>query len=335
MRRAQYQAIHGGLLLAFRAGASAWHTALAPHHPRPTFEESKQLLARYRALLARDLQNVEDGHYPQSLLQFPWSFHARVAPEAIGDVPRIWRRHRQGDFTDLPSEIEGDYPPYYLRNFHWQTDGWFSDHSARIYDTSVEFLFLGLAEVMRRMAIPPIVDAARAIDGRRARIADIACGTGRFLQQLHSALPTASYCGVDLSPHYLRRAGDVLGDVDDLSLVHDNAESLSAGDGVYDVVTSVLLFHELPHDVRRTVLREMWRVLRPGGRLVICDSIQQQDSAPLSASLESFPRLYHEPFYEDYLHDPLESAVTDAEFELLESKVHFVSKVVVATRPEA
>src|SRR5262249_38942620 len=38
-----------------------------------------------------------------------------------------------------------------------------------------------------------------------------------------------------------------------------------------DVVTSSYFFHHLPSDVKPQALREMWRVLAPGGRLVIMD----------------------------------------------------------------
>ena len=37
----------------------------------------------------------------------------------------------------------GRYPPYYLQNFHWQTDGWLSTRSARAYEYSTETLFSG------------------------------------------------------------------------------------------------------------------------------------------------------------------------------------------------
>ena len=42
--------------------------------------------------------------------------------------------------TDLPAHVDRSrYPRYYLRTFHWQTDGWLSERSARLYDPSVEF----------------------------------------------------------------------------------------------------------------------------------------------------------------------------------------------------
>ena len=46
------------------------------------------------------------------------------------------------------------YPAYYLQNFHYQTDGWLSKDSARLYDFQVETLFLGSADTRRRQALP-------------------------------------------------------------------------------------------------------------------------------------------------------------------------------------
>ena len=64
----------------------------------------------------------------------------------------------------------------------------------------------------------------------------------------------------------------MLAEIPDASLVTDNAERMPFGDGLFDAVTSVFLFHELPAKAQRNVLREIARVLRPGGLLVICDS---------------------------------------------------------------
>jgi SAM-dependent methyltransferase len=60
------------------------------------------------------------------------------------------------------------------------------------------------------------------------------------------------------------------------ALHHDAARLLVAhySCGRVGQVTCVYLFHELPADVRRAVAAEMLRVLRPGGLLVLVDSIQ-------------------------------------------------------------
>ncbi|WP_433453540.1 class I SAM-dependent methyltransferase [Streptomyces sp. CA-142005] len=49
------------------------------------------------------------------------------------------------------------------------------------------------------------------------------------------------------------------------------AEALTAPDGSFDVVVTSLAVHHLPGDLRHVALREMRRVLRPGGRLLVAD----------------------------------------------------------------
>ena len=74
------------------------------------------------------------------------------------DLPQVdARRHGRSD--ELPPGEQGDgLPDYYRQNFHFQSDGWLSDHSAAIYDTQVEVLFTGAADVMRRRAMKPIAE---------------------------------------------------------------------------------------------------------------------------------------------------------------------------------
>ena len=63
---------------------------------------------------------------------------------------------------DLPKKVDKKlYPDYYLQNFHHQTDGYLSDHSAGIYDIQVEILFNGSADAMRRRIIKPLKEVNR------------------------------------------------------------------------------------------------------------------------------------------------------------------------------
>ena len=96
-----------------------------------------------------------------------------------------------------------DYPAYYRRNFHWQTDGYLSRRSAELYNVGVELLFLGTADVMRRQIVPPIARELGGLGNPRARVLDVGTGTGSALRQLAQVFPDARYYGLDLSPYYI------------------------------------------------------------------------------------------------------------------------------------
>src|SRR6185369_682700 len=156
---------------------------------------------------------------------------------------------------------------------------------------------------------------------------------GRFLFQLHRALPHAQLFGLDMSGPYLEAARKLLAGTD-TSLIADNAEAMPLADAQFDAVTSVFLFHELPSDTRRRVMREAWRVLAPGGRFVVSDSAQLADSRELEPALSAFSAAYHEPYYRGYVRDDLAAVMRECGFEVEDSAPHLVSKVVVGRKPQ-
>eukprot|EP00967_Tisochrysis_lutea_P003580 scaffold4236_cov21-Tisochrysis_lutea.AAC.1 len=53
-------------------------------------------------------------------------------------------------------------------------------------------------------------------------------------------------------------------------------------------VVSVYMFHELPEDVRDLAAKEMYRVLKPNGLAVFCDSVQLGDRPEWNHSMANF-----------------------------------------------
>ena len=333
--RLAYRSQHWSFLIQATLVQEA--TRWASRMPRPALSgaEVRAVLRRKHELHARDLANVEAALYPRELLfDIPVRRYMRALPRLLRDTPNVVRRKKAGAFRDIPVVDKQRYPAYYRRTFHWQTDGYFSDHSAEVYELGVELLFRGTADVMRRQIIPPVTRFVRAAGAAgRLRLLDVACGTGRTLHQLAVAHPALRLYGVDLSPAYVRLARKRLEDVTEVALAVENAEALPYADATFDIATSVYLFHELPRNARRNVLRELFRVVRPGGLVVIEDSAQLAESAEIATALRSFPGEFHEPFYADYLEDDLAESLREVGFEVESAEPQFVAKVVAARRP--
>ena len=252
----------GALRAAHRADHAAWIASTLALHavtrwtriddtPVANPDVVTEMRVRVRALLERDVVDAEQGVYPRRLL---WSHnsagYATRLPALVWDVLTLDRRRQERSWR-LPTHIDdATLPAYFRRQFHWQRDGYLSDRSARLYDPGVEFLFLGMADVMRRRCLAPIVRETHR-QGRPLRVLDVACGTGRTLWMLGQALPEASLTGVDLSAPYLKAARKLTAQLDDVSLLRGNGEALPFPDDHFDVVTSTYLFHDLPHAARR------------------------------------------------------------------------------------
>ena len=298
------------------------------------------LQAAHQQLLDRDWQEAEQGLYPTSLLfDAPWLDWAARYPLVWLDMPSTWARRSERNVQDLPRDVEPTtYPDYYLQNFHHQTDGYLSDHSASLYDLQVEILFNGTAEPMRRRVLKPLVQGLRAFADRPAsslRVLDVATGTGRTLRQIRAALPQAQLVGLDLSASYLRQANRWLSQLPSElpQLVQGNGEAMPFAAGSMQAITCVFLLHELPGEARQNVINDCFRVLEPGGVLVVADSVQLADSPQFETVMDNFRRVFHEPYYRDYIGDDIEARLDNAGFQAIRAESHLMTRVWSATKP--
>jgi ubiquinone/menaquinone biosynthesis C-methylase UbiE len=291
-------------------------------------------------LLEVDWEDAERGVYPKSVLfDNPWEDFFRYYPQVWLDLPQIWERAQHKRYQEFTQDVDTNgYPSYYVQNFHHQTNGYLSDLSANLYDLQVELLFAGSADPMRRRILAPLKEGLEVfsdVSPRQIRILDVACGTGRTLKLIRAALPQASLFGTDLSPAYLRKANELLSQIagELPQLLQANAEELPYLDNYFHAVTSVFLFHELPASARQQVIEQSYRVTKPGGTFIICDSIQMSDSPEMKPMMEYFDEVYHEPYYKHYTTDDLVERLERAGFENVHIQVHFLSKYFIARKP--
>ena len=149
--------------------------------------------------------------------------------------------------------------------------GWRYDAEVCLFDT---FAMRGQIRQLRRK----VVDAAGSGAGRR--LLDVGCGTGT-LAILAARLggPGTQVSGIDPAPRQIararakaRRAGL------DVDFRQGVIEELPFADASVDAVTSTLMMHHLPEDLKAKGLAEIERVLKPGGRVVIADFTRSDHS---------------------------------------------------------
>lgn len=325
----------GHYLASRRYHAGGRRHAPPPAKPRRPGPGRDRMLADMAALFERDLANAEAGHYP-----LPRDHDGGLAGilaasrRYFADLPSTMERKAEGRGDEVCApDVRGKLPDYFLQNFHFQTGGYLTEESARLYDTQVEVLFSGSANAMRRQCLVPLSRFLRGRDQRSVRLLDVACGTGRFLRFVKQAWPRIGASGLDLSQAYVAEARHHLRPYCDVGLHAGNAEAMPFADASFDVVTSIYLFHEIPPEVRRTVAAEFARILKPGGRLIFMDSLQHGDVEPYDALLDSFPVSFHEPYYPTYTREDLPGLFGAAGLTPVSAEPVFLSKLVVLDKP--
>ena len=172
------------------------------------------------------------------------------------------------------------YPPYYLQNFHgyklgnlcWEAayecesatlsmalNYWGNNHTAQWtqdkFRYSINKLLIKYYDYYHPNVLPQT-------------IVDIGFSVGVSTCYLKKAFPNAHFYGVDLSPYFLSVAALRY---ENISWIHSNAENTSFKDNTISLTTLCFLIHELPQINTLNILQEMYRIISPGGVILIVD----------------------------------------------------------------
>ncbi len=140
-------------------------------------------------------------------------------------------------------------------HFHWLT---------RWYDPMMRCLFPESGTKAALIALAHIQPGQIVLD--------VGCGTGTLTVQIKQTEPGAIVYGLDTDLQVLdiaRRKAEQAGEA--IILQQGTATCLPYPDGSFDLVFSSLMLHHLTRQDKQQMLREAFRVLKPGGELHIAD----------------------------------------------------------------
>jgi ubiquinone/menaquinone biosynthesis C-methylase UbiE len=187
---------------------------------------------------------------------------------------------------------------------------------------------LGVHRIHQRL-----IEQAELADNQR--VLEIGCGTGNLTIRAKRAQPGAEVIGSDPDPLALKRAQRKAKQLNGIRFEQGYAQRLPYQDGEFDRVLSSMMLHHLDSDAKPAAAAEIFRVLRPGGRLHLVDmggNMTADDG--LAARL-----VRHSPHAAGNLGDAIPRLLRSAGFdctELATERHRFVGRLTYfsATRPE-
>ena len=174
-------------------------------------------------------------------------------------------------------------PDYWHYPFHATTGGYDGHeymgfiHGELIHKWIVDAAYGGAMFAQRKRA------ASEAPRTHYSRILDMGCGTGFWTLALSRTFPDAEIWGSDCSRRMLEYA-QRLGNSEGLewNLNHVLNEDTKFASNYFDLVGSYILLHELPLSAMQEIFSEAYRILKPGGDLLMCDVTRYSVMHPIA-----------------------------------------------------
>jgi ubiquinone/menaquinone biosynthesis C-methylase UbiE len=218
------------------------------------------------------------------------------------------------------------YPHYYSsQNFHGIEGGYLNSVAAITYDAVTAFASPPSETWIRQQLIS-------AIEQKPRKILDLGCGTGSATLMLKQAFGQAVVMGLDLSPYMLVVAEKKAQQAGlEIQWRHGLAENTGLEEASFDLVTASFLLHETPPKISQLILREGFRLIKPGGQLIILDGNQKR-----LRHADWLIKIFQEPYSKVYAAGSVDDWMKTARFKAVQTKyVGWINQVTCAIKPNS
>ena len=211
------------------------------------------------------------------LMEFGSVEHGRIAREAYAESRDVLEPALDDLEARGPATLTADpdfIQPDYFKDvwFHRTTGGWDGHpqqgfiHGELIHRHYVSKTYPGDIFAQRRRVLAELPQQ----DYRR--ILEMGTSSGHFTVALQQVFPGAKITGLDLSLPMLRQALRVANENGWAWDLHQRAaEDTGLADASFDLVASYIMFHEMPAAAIRATFAEAYRLLEPGGSMLMSD----------------------------------------------------------------
>lgn len=216
-----------------------------------------------------------------------------------------------------------EYPQYYLQPFHSVLGGWLSEMAAVGNRAAMEAV-LENAHPQKSLGVRNEIAKLFPEDARQ--ILDLGAGIGDDAAAIARRLPNTTVTTWEASPFMIIVGRLSHKDIPNLHWKHGLVEKTELPDNSVDGINMTYLLHECPDEIKQKILAECWRILSPGGLIVVTDS--------LPGDLYSY-RGFFEPYKEQWLKIDPDKLLREAGFINLKAyQFAYSTWTRVGTKPE-
>jgi len=184
--------------------------------------------------------------------------------------------------VNLSEAIKQPRVPEYLQSTYW----WAYVHprAVKVFERKwlVNLILIGNYARMREAAL---AELGSNLDGQTLQVA---CVYGDLSARLleHIA-PSGTLDVVDVLPIQLQNLRRKLPADPRVAFIQNDSTAMTFADASHDRALAFFLLHEQPENVRRATLAEMFRVVKPGGKIVLVDYHRPSRNNPLRYPMQA------------------------------------------------